>query len=60
MREAVRQFFTHVLSEMAVERVFEKRPVSGIYEGKKAVDKVFDKLEESYGKVPEPKAQSAR
>ena len=48
-REAVKAFFIQTLEELAVERVFDKQSVAGIYEARKVVSKVFDKLEEKYG-----------
>ena len=48
-REAVKEFMIQNLKEMAVDRVFDKKAVAGIYEGKKAIEKAFDKLEELYG-----------
>ncbi len=50
-REAVREFLIESLKEMAVERVFSKGAVAGIYEGRKAIDKAFDKLQQEYGIV---------
>lgn len=48
-REAVKEFLIQTLKEMAVERVFDKKAVAGIYEGKKAIEKAFDDLQIKYG-----------
>jgi hypothetical protein len=53
-REAVREFFIKNLEEMAVERVFDKQSVAGIYEARKVITRSFDKLDELFGK---PKVQ---
>jgi hypothetical protein len=47
-RDAVQAFMIEQLREMAVERVFDKKAISGIYEARKVVDIAFDKLEELY------------
>ena len=53
-REAVREFLIKNLEEMAVERVFDKQSVAGIYEARKVISRSFDKLDELFGK---PKVQ---
>ena len=59
-REAVREFLIQTLKELAVERVFAKGTVSGIYEGKKAIEVGFDKLEEMFGIIKEQKVPNSR
>lgn len=49
LRENVKEFFIKTLKEMAIDRVFGKQAISGLYEAKKMVDLAFDKLEETYG-----------
>jgi hypothetical protein len=59
-REAVKQFMIEQLREMAVERVFDKKAIAGIYETRKLIDKMFDKLAEQYGIVEEPIISNSR
>jgi hypothetical protein len=59
-REAVKAFMVDTLREMAVERVFDKKAVAGIYEGKKAIEKSFDRLEELYATIKTPIIQNSR
>lgn len=59
-REAVKEFMFEALKELAVERVFDKQSVSGIYEGKKAVEKAFDRLQEIYGQKQTVQEVSSR
>ncbi len=59
-REVVREFLVQTLKEMAVERVFDKKAVAGIYEGKKAIDLAFEKLEELYGIIKPQVIESNR
>ncbi len=51
MREAVREFMIAELRELAVERVFNKQTIAGIYEGRRVIDQAFNKLDEIYGKI---------
>lgn len=50
-REAVKAYMIETLAELAVERTFEGKDVGGIKDAKECVDKMFDKLEVTYGKV---------
>lgn len=59
-KEAVKEFFYKTLQEMAVERVFEKKDVAGIYEAKRLIDNSFDKLDTLYGKIEEAKPTTPR
>jgi hypothetical protein len=60
LREAVKAFMIEQLREMAVERVFDKKAISGIYEARKVVDATFDKLEELYAEKKKPLIESSR
>jgi hypothetical protein len=59
-REAVKAFLIDVLKDMAVERVFEKQTISGLYEGRKAIEKAFNRLEELYGRIDAPIKSNSR
>ena len=59
-REAVKLFMVEQLREMAVEQVFNKKAIAGIYEARKVIDKTFDKLAELYGKIEEPIISNSR
>lgn len=59
-REAVKEFMIANLRETAVEKVFNKGAVAGIYEAKKAIDKSFDKLDELYGIIDKPVITNSR
>lgn len=59
-KEAVKKFFQETLEAMAVERVFEKKDIAGIYEAKRVLDDSFDKLDTLYGKIKETKPTSPR
>lgn len=60
LREAVKAFLLEELHNLAVERVFGKQTVAGIYEGKKVIDKAFDKLGVLYGKIDKPVIHNSR
>ena len=53
-REAVRVFMIEMLKEMAVERAFTGDTVEGIQEANEMVVRMFERLEEQYGKKQEP------
>lgn len=44
-------FMIESLKEMTVEKAFEGESVAGIQEARALVDKMFEKLEEKYGKI---------
>lgn len=52
-REAVKEFLLSNLKEEAVERVFDKKAIAGLYEASKCIEKTFSKLEELYGEKPQ-------
>lgn len=52
-REAFKAFQIQVLHEMAVDKVFDKKAIAGMYEAKKVVERSFEKLEETF--APEKK-----
>lgn len=60
MREAVRAALTQALEQLAVERVFSKQAIGGLYEGKKVVDKTFDNLKDQFTIKPKSSNQSSR
>lgn len=60
LREAVKAFLIESLKQMAVERVFEKQSTSGIYEGKKAIEYAFNKLDEMYATIPKASIINSR
>lgn len=47
-REAVKEFMIQVLKERAVDKVFNKKAIAGVYEARQTIDDVFNKLEEMY------------
>ena len=55
-REAVKEFMIQVLKERAVDKVFNKKAIAGVYEARQTIDDVFNKLEEMYQPkiTPEP------
>jgi hypothetical protein len=59
-REAVKAFLIEALKEIAIERTFSGVEVSGIKDARECVDKMFDKLEEAYGKVKKPIETNSR
>jgi len=59
-RDAVKEFMIEVLKELAVERTFDGKPVTGIPEARELVDRLFDKLQELYGKIKEPVISNSR
>lgn len=59
-REGVKAFLIESLKELAVERAFEGKSVVGIAEAKEAIDGAFNKLEEMWGKKPQPVPTNSR
>lgn len=59
-REAVKEFMIGQLQLMAVETVFAKGSVEGIYEARKLVDKMFNRLAELYAPLKKPSTESSR
>lgn len=60
MREAVKGFFIDVLKERAVEKVFNKQAIAGVYEARKTILEAFDKLDEFYQEQKPPLIDSSR
>jgi hypothetical protein len=60
MREAVQAYFMASLHDLAVERVFGKQTISGVYEAKKVIEKSFEKLEEEFSTKPKPTIHNSR
>jgi hypothetical protein len=54
MRETVKAFMIEVLKERAVDKVFNKKAIAGVYEARQTIDDAFDKLEELYGVKDKP------
>lgn len=59
-REAVRSFMVDVLKEIAVERSFTGESVVGIKEANEMIERVFNELEQKYGKIQEPIITNSR
>lgn len=59
-REAVKAFMLSQLQEMAVDAVFAKEDISGIYEAKELVEKSFSRLRELYEPKQKPVIDSPR
>lgn len=59
-REAVRAFFVEQLREMAADMALEGDDVTGIKDANHLVTRVFDKLDEKYGKIEVLKDQNSR
>jgi hypothetical protein len=59
-REAVRAFFVEQLREMAADMALDGDDVTGIKDANKLVTRVFDKLDEKYGKIETIKDQNSR
>lgn len=53
-REAVKAFMIDTLKEIAVDRAFSGQDVYGMQQAKECIDRAFDKLEETYGKIESP------
>ena len=60
MRESVKEFFLLALKEIAVDRVFGKQTISGVYEAKKTIDLAFSKMEELYAPKEGPISSNSR
>lgn len=60
MRDTLKEFMLNELSDMAVQKVFDKEDISGLPEAKELVEKLFNKLHELYEPVAEPVIQSTR
>lgn len=52
-REAVKAFLTEQLQNIAVERTFERKDVSGIADAMELINSSFEKLDEMYKKIEE-------
>lgn len=60
MREGVKAFLITTLSEMAITRAFKGNDVTGIKEGKEAVDKMFAELDRLFGVTKKPQITNSR
>jgi len=60
MRVTLEEFMIDTLKQMAVEKTFEGENVTGIKEARELVTKMFDRLDELYGKIKEPVDISSR
>lgn len=60
MREAVRLFFIAQLEKRAIEKVFNKQAVAGVYEAKKTLEEAFEKLSEMYEPKKPASIESSR
>lgn len=59
-REAVKAFMIEQLEEMTIENVFNDKQITGLYEAKLLVDKMFNTLEETYKQKEKPVIKSMR
>ncbi|MBP6045259.1 hypothetical protein KA525_03875 [Candidatus Woesebacteria bacterium] len=59
-RETLREFMLQTLGDIAIEKTFNGQDVSGIKEAKELVDRIFDKLEDAYGKIEKPIISNSR
>jgi len=59
-REAVKTFLIENLKELAVERTFEGKDVTGIKEAHDSINKAFDKLAETYGIIESTEINNSR
>lgn len=59
-REAVHAFMLEFLREKAVDKVFSKQAIAGVYEAKKIIDEAFNKLEEMFAEKKAPVIESSR
>ena len=60
MRDTVKEFLLINLKDLAVETVFNKKDIVGIFEAKKVIDNSFEKLEELFMKKGKPIINSSR
>lgn len=60
MRETVKAFLITQLEDLAIQRVFDKQTVAGIYEARKVIDSSFSKLEELFDKPKSNVAKNSR
>ena len=59
-REAVREYLTNTLKELAIEKTFSGKDTVGIQEAKETIDRAFENLEAEFGEKEDPKPQNAR
>ncbi len=59
-RETVKLFLIETLKGIAVERAFNGQDTYGIQEANEAIIKMFDKLDEIYGKIKPPVIGNSR
>ena len=59
-REAVKEFMIQVLKERAVDKVFNKKAIAGVYEARELIDEMFNKLEELYAPKVTPQPEEKR
>jgi proline dehydrogenase len=59
-RETLREFMLQTLGDIAIEKTFNGQNVGGIKEAKELVDRIFDKLEDAYGKIEKPIISNSR
>lgn len=52
-REAVKSFLIESLKELAIDKAFEGKDTNSIKEANETILKMFDKLDDIYGKVEE-------
>ena len=51
MREDVRAYMVDTLKEIAVERTFNGEETKGIKDAHELIDRMFDRLDQEYGKI---------
>ena len=59
-REAVKAFMIEQLAQATVDKAFNNQSTEGIYEAKQLVDKMFETLDEMFGKKEKPVITSMR
>lgn len=59
-RESVREFMVVTLKDMLVDTAFRGEDVGGFKEANELINKVFNKLEEEYGKIESSEIPNSR
>jgi hypothetical protein len=59
-REAVHAYMIETLKEIAVEKAFNGESTAGIKEASTTIERLFDKLEQEYGKIQSIKESNSR
>lgn len=59
-RNAVKEFMVAQLELMAIDTVFKKESIDGIYEARALVDKTFNRLAELYAQPKKQNIETSR